>query len=229
MWNITFKGFVGLALLSLFFLRCSGKDSELKQKNYCPYAVNDHLEYSNHGTVIQTDGLEAETDVSIIYEVTGIEHQGDDVIVQFKNFYADASGVTEEYDIKFVYGKKRVYFYSPDGGSMDSLRFELGESRAKTIQDEIDSSGLRHRIQIEEINATVQTRKGRIFEGCMKVVEMIQEPNKPEGDYVFHKISFYKDTILIKYFSVNRMEEDKGIRELRTESELEDYNVSRWR
>ncbi|MBN1349701.1 hypothetical protein JXJ21_09850 [candidate division KSB1 bacterium] len=223
------KGIVfALLILACIIFSCSEGTNEKNAKSFCPYDVNDHLEYWNYGEVIHSDGFRGENEAHIIYEVVDIRKVPEGTRVQFKNYYSDTTGVVEEFDLYFLYAKDRIYLYRYDG-SVDSLKFRLDENRVGTLEDYTDSLGCRHVVQVAENNATVQTRKGRLFSGCLKLVETIKEPGTSATDFIFHKISYYKDTILIKYMSVNRMEEDKGIRELRTESELEDYNVFAWR
>jgi len=228
MFQIIIKGFIWYCTASLVFISCVSTANREKSKSFCPYDVNDHLEYWNYGIIVLTDDSKEESEAYNIYEVVSVEQTPEGTVVQFKNYYSDSTGVMEEYDIKFIYGENKVYLIRQNG-NLDSLKFSLSDNQPSTLEDYIDSLGYHHRIKIEDNNASVQTKKGRLFEGCLKLVEIIYEPEKSPKDFVFQKISYYKDTILVKYTSINRMEADKGIKELRTESHLEGYNVFAWR
>lgn len=228
MFKVIIKGFIWYGTISLILISCVNDKHKKKLDLFCPFAENDHLEYWNYGVIIHTDGSKDENEAYNIYEVIAIEKTPQSTVVQFKNYYSDTTGMIEEYDIKFIYEDKRVYFIRHDN-SIDSLKFVLGDNRLRIIEDYVDSLNYHHIVKIEANDASVQTRKGRVFDGCLKLLETIHESGKSPTDFIFQKISYYKDTILITYMCINRMEADKGIKEFRTESHLEGFKIAVWR
>ncbi|MBN2090880.1 hypothetical protein JW964_14800 [candidate division KSB1 bacterium] len=216
-----------LFLLSgLIFFGCSNQRPEGMNRN-CPYSLGDHLEYENHSSMRLSDGTEQKDNVFIILEVIGLEASPSETWVKLKRYYTDRSGTVED-SLYHIYSSRRVLIIRPDN-SRDSLSFELGNTDIQTLADFTDSAGFRHTVKLIENSATVTNTKNEVFKNCIKIVKTIQPPKAGEDEFVYKRIAYYKDTILIKYLSVDNQHRDEGIEELLATSELTGYKIDVWR
>ncbi len=213
--------FSGLILSGCFKHRPAGMNQN------CPYTTGDHLEYENHSSMRLSDGTEQKDNVFIILEVLGLESSQNETRVKLKRYYTDRSGTLED-SLYHIYSARRVIIIRPDN-SRDSLAFELGNTEIQTLADFTDSAGFRHTVKLTENKASVTNTKDEVFKDCIKVVKTILPPKAGEDQYVYKRIAYYKDTILIKYLSVDKQERDKGIEELLAISELTGYKIEMWR
>lgn len=212
-------------LTGLIFLACS-KNQPDASTHYCPYSVGDHLQYQNQSSMRLSDGTEQKDNVFIILEVIGLDGNPNETRVKLKRYYSDQSGTIED-SLYHIYSARRVIIIRPDG-SRDSLSFELGNTEIQTLSDFTDSAGFRHTVELTENDASVSNSKDDVFTGCIKVVKTIQPPNAGGDEYVYKRIAYYKDTVLIKYFSIDKQELDKGIEELLAASELVGHKIEIW-
>jgi len=218
------KRFVFYFLLSFF--ACTAKQRP-DVSAFCPYAGGDFLEYHNDSVVRFTDGTAEESKVFIIYEVVGLKQTAQGSVVRLKRYYTDINGTLEDFFLT-IYTQNRVILVRPDG-SADSLAFELGDNRVRTIKDVIDSAGIREVIKIVDNNATVENDKGVVFDGCLKIITTRFDSNKTEQDFNYQEVSYYKDTILVKYSSIDHQQDAERVVELSAQSVLKSYDVYAWR
>lgn len=224
MRNIKFKRIILGCLLFSFLLSCQQSQ---KLNRYNPYEVGDHLQYHNNYEVNYETGHIEKSRVFIIYEVLSIENQSDSARIKMKRYYSDMNGTVED-SIFNIYTNRKVYIIRPDL-SQDSLVFTLGNSEIGTISDTIDSTGLRQVVKIVDNQASVTNSKGNVFDNCLKITTSVYDPGSPEFEFVFQKISYFKDTILVKYSSLDRRQAEIGVKEIIVNSELEEFNVAEWR
>ncbi len=213
-------------LLGLLVFGCLKQRPEGINRN-CPYSIGDHLEYENHSSMRLSDGTEQKDNVFIILEVIDLVANQNETRVKLKRYYTDRSGTIED-SLYHIYSSRRVLIIRPDN-SRDSLSFELGNTDIQTLSDFTDSTGFRYTVKLTENDATITNTKNEVFKDCIKIVKTIQPPNAGEDEYVYKRIAYYKDTILIKYLSVDHQQREEGIEELLATSELTGYKIDTWR
>lgn len=211
------------------FIMLTGCQTEkrINVSDYCPYAPGDFLEYHNQGIVHYQDGNQQKNTVFIIYEVISLATSPQGSIVNLKRYYTDLNGTVED-SVTYVYTKNRIIMIRPDK-SADSLKFKLGDTAIQTLEDTTDSLGMRHLTKIVDNNANFTNTKGETFSGCLKIVTSIYDTTAADPDFVYQKISYYKDTILLKVTSIDHRDRERGVESLEVDSELESYNVYAWR
>jgi hypothetical protein len=202
-------------------------EKRITVSKYCPYATGDFLEYHNQGIVHYQDGNKQENTVYIIYEVIHLANSPRGSEVRLKRYYTDLNGTVED-SVTYVYTKNRIVMIRPDD-TPDSLKFILGDNRPQTLENTTDSLGMRVVTKIVDNNATFTNSKQETFTGCLKVVTTNYDTSSPDPDFVFQKISYYKDTILVKFTSIDHRERERGVESLEVDSELESYNIFAWR
>lgn len=216
------KKFYFVLLLFSFFACNSSQRPDINK--YCPYAIGDHLEYRNQWTIHYADETQEESKVFIIYEVIGLSKSTEGSIVRLKRYYTDIHGTVED-SIKNVYTDERVIMVRPDK-SKDSLVFKLGDNRLQTLEDYTDEDGFRKVTKVVENNASVTSSKGILFEGCLKIETAISKPGEKKA--LYEKISYYKDSILVKYSSTDQRATNENIVKLDANSELNSYHIYAW-
>ncbi len=194
---------------------------------YCPYAIGDHLEYRNHWLIRNPDGHQEKSDVFTIYEVLDISGTTDATRVKLKRYYTDINGTVEDSVLNF-YTRNKLIMVRPDL-TKDSLAFALGHNAVQTLEDKTDSNGIQQIQKIEDTQTAVTTANGNTFKDCLKLVTYMYDTKISRENYIYQKTSYYKDTILIKYSSIDYRQRDEGIAELRADSELESYHIYAWR
>jgi dipeptidyl aminopeptidase/acylaminoacyl peptidase len=224
MRNFLFKPLILGCTFTLIFINCQQTQ---KRHQFCPYAVGDHLEYRNNWQLNYENGIKEKSKVFIIYEVLDVAYDDTNSVVKLKRYYSDVNGTSED-SILNIYSPKKVYIIRPDK-SKDSLAFTLGDNQVRTLQDVTDSTGMRQVVKLVDNNASVSNSKGYQFDGCLKLTTAVYDINSPKNEFVFEKTSYFKNTILVKYQSTDRRQEEIGIKELVVESELEEFNIFAWR
>ena len=213
-------------LAFLLFLTCRSRQT-LPKNPYCPYHLGDYLEYHNKWSMKSPDGTKEESEVFIIYEIVGMDNITEGTVVQLKRYYTDVNGTSEALIVN-VYTQDRVLMIRPDG-SRDSLALKLGETSIGTIKDETDSTGIREVIKIVDNNVTLRNEKGIVFDSCLQVVTTQFSSDAETPELLYQKTSYYKDTILVRYTSIDRRRsDDKRDKELKVVSELKTYNIYLW-
>jgi len=202
-------------------------EKRIAVSEYCPYVVGDFLEYHNQGIVKYLDGNKQENTVYIIYEVLHLANSSRGSEVRLKRYYTDLNGTVED-SVTYVYTKNRIVMIRPDD-TPDSLKFILGDNRLQTLENTTDSLGMRVVTKIVENNASITNAKNETFTGCLKVVTTTYDTSSPVPDFIYQKISYYKDTILVKFTSIDHRDRERGVESLEVDSELESYNIFAWR